>query len=114
MYMLCYTYSMNKKKLSAEQRAFLEELAGLWPLAKGSLAEVRKPCIRPNCPACRYGRKHKALIFSFRAAGRQRCLYVPAELGGQLRQALVNGRQLERRLVELGEELIRRFRRERD
>jgi hypothetical protein len=114
MYMLCYTYSMSKNKLPSEQRAFLDELTGLWPLAKGSLAEVRKPCIRSNCPACRDGRKHKALIFSFRIAGKQRCLYVPAQLEGQLRQALANGRQLERRLVELGEELIRRFRRERD
>ena len=104
---------MSKQKLSVEQRAFLDELVGLWPLAKGSLAEVRKPCIRPNCPACRDGRKHKALIFSFRTDGRQRCLYVPAELEGPLRQALANGRRVERRLVELGEELIRRFRRER-
>lgn len=113
MYVWCYTYSMSKNRLPIEQRAFLDELAELWPLAKGSLAEVRKPCIRPNCPACRDGRKHKALIFSFRAAGKQRCLYVPAELEGPLRQALANGRRLERRLVELGEELIRRHRRER-
>ena len=113
MYMLCYTYGMSKKRLSVEQRAFLDELAVLWPLAKGSLAEVRKPCIRPNCPACRDGRKHKAMIFNVRIDGKQRCRYVPVELEGQLRQALANGRRLERRLVELGEELIRRHRRER-
>ena len=113
MYMLCYTYSMSKNRLSAEQRAFLDETAGLWPLARGSLAEVRKPCIRPNCPACRDGRKHKALIFSFRLDGKQRCLYVPAQLEGQVRAALANGRKLERRLVELGEELIRRHRQQR-
>ena len=105
---------MSKKRLSVEQRAFLEEVAGLWPLAKGSLAEVRKPCIRANCPACRDGRKHKALIFSLRIDGKQRCRYVPAELEGQLRQALANGRQLQRRLAELGEELIRRHRAGRD
>jgi hypothetical protein len=105
---------MSKNKLPSEQRAFLDELAGLWPLAKGSLAEVRKPCIRPNCPACRDGRKHKALIFSLRIDGKQRCRYVPAELEGQLRQALANGRRLQRRLAELGEELIRRHRAGRD
>ena len=105
---------MGKNKLPSEQRAFLDELAGLWPLAKGSLAEVRKPCIRANCPTCRDGRKHKALIFSLRIDGRQRCRYVPAELAGQLRQALANGRQLQRRLAELGEELIRRHRAGRD
>jgi hypothetical protein len=104
---------MSKKKLSSEPRAFLDEVAGWWPLAKGSLAEVRKPCIRPNCPACRDGRKHKALIFSLRTDGKPRCLYVSAELEGPLRQALANGRRLERRLVELGEELIRRHRQQR-
>ena len=113
MYMLCYTYSMSKNKLPVEQRAFRDELAGLWPLAKGSLAEVRKPCIRANCPACRDGRKHKALIFNFRIGRKQRCLYVPADLEAVVRQALANGRQLERRLVELGEDLIRRHRAQR-
>lgn len=101
------------KHQSDEQRTFVNELAGLWPLAKGSLAEVRKPCIRAKCPACRDGRKHKSLIFSFRLDGKQRCLYVPIELAGQLRQALANGRKLERRLVQLGEQLIRRFRQQR-
>ena len=74
MYLLCYTYSMSRNQLSCEQRAFLDELLDLWPLAKGSLALVRKPCIRANCPACRDGRKHQALIFSFRAGGQPRCL----------------------------------------
>jgi len=104
---------MSKIKYSPEQRAFLDELAGLWPLARGSLARVRKPCIRANCPACRQGRKHTALIFSFTAGGKRRCMYVPAELESPLRQALANGRLLERRLAELGEELIRRHRRQR-
>ncbi len=104
---------MSKNPLSTEQRAFLEELAKLWPLAKGSLAAVRKPCVRANCPACRSGRKHQALIFSFTADGQRRCLYVPAELEGPLREALANGRLLERRLAELGAELIHRHRRTR-
>ena len=105
---------MGKIKPTTEQQAFLDELVKLWPLAKGSLAEVRKPCIRPHCPACRSGRKHKALIFSFSRGGKRRCMYVPSQLEGTLRQALANGRQLERRLAELGEELIRRFRRDRE
>lgn len=105
---------MNKIKATTEQQAFLDELAKLWPLAKGSLAEVRKPCIRPNCPACKSGRKHKALILSFSRDGRRHCMYVPAQLEKTLRRALANGRRLERRLVELGEELIRRFRRDRE
>jgi hypothetical protein len=101
---------MSKIKVSPEHQAFLEELAALWPLAKGSLTEVRKPCIRPNCPACKSGRKHPAWLFSFSQAGKRRCRYVPAELVATLRQALDNGRQLEHRLVELGVELLSRYR----
>jgi hypothetical protein len=95
---------------SNEQQAFAKELAGLWPLAKGSLAEVRKPCIRPSCPACKSGRKHPAWLFSFTQGGKRRCRYVPLELVPVLRQALDNGRALEKRLVELGVELLTRYR----
>jgi hypothetical protein len=104
---------MRRTKITPEQQAFLDELAGLWPVAKGSLAEVRKPCIRPNCPACRSGKKHTALLFSFTQAGKRRCRYVPAELAPVLRQALANGRHLEQRLAELGEELLERYRQQR-
>jgi len=102
---------MSKTTLTPEHRAFLDELARLWPLAKGSLAEVRKPCIRPACPACRSGRKHPAWLFRFSQDGRPRCRYVPLDLVATLRQALDNGRHLERRLVELGVELLQRYRR---
>lgn len=91
----------------------MEELAGLWPLAKGSLAQVRKPCIRPQCAACRSGRKHPAWLFSFTQGGKRRCRYVPLELVSTLRKALDNGRHVERRLVELGAELLQRHRQER-
>ena len=104
---------MSKIKRSPQQRAFLEELAALWPLAKGSLAEVRKPCIRPNCPACKSGKKHPAWLFTFSQGGKRHCRYVPVELVGVLRQALDNGRQLEKRLVELGVELLARYRQNR-
>jgi hypothetical protein len=104
---------MSKAHHPPEQQAFLDELAVLWPLAKGSLAEVRKPCIRPSCRACRSGKKHKALIFSLAHRDKRRCLYVPQEMEGVLRQALANGRRLERRLSELGAELIQRYRRQR-
>jgi hypothetical protein len=104
---------MSKTKTSPEHQAFLQELAGMWPLAKGSLVQVRKPCIRPNCPSCRQGQKHPAWLFSFAKGGQRVCRYVPTELAPGLRQALENGRQLEKRLVELGEELLERYRRQR-
>jgi hypothetical protein len=104
---------MSRIRITPEQQAFLDELSRLWPLAKGSMAEVRKPCIRPNCPACQSGKKHPALMFSFTRRGKRVCRYVPAELGPLLRQALANGRQLETRLAELGEELLLRYRQQR-
>jgi len=104
---------MSKITPSHEQQAFLNELAGLWPLAKGSLVEVRKPCIRPKCAACRSGRKHRAWLLSYTQGGKRRCRYVPLKFVPTLRKALDNGRQLERRLTELGAELLQRYRQER-
>ena len=97
-----------------KQRAsFVKEVAGLWPCIKGSLAEVRKPCARPTCPACRRGRKHSAYILSYRQGGKVRCRYVPREWVGSLRQAIANGRRLEQRLAELSGELLELHRQQR-
>jgi hypothetical protein len=104
---------MSKIKPTSEHQACLDELSHLWPLAKGSLAEVRKPCIRAHCPACQSGRKHPAWLFSFTQGGKRRCRYVPLELVPVLREALDNGRQLEKRLVELGVDLLTRYRQSR-
>jgi len=52
-------------------------------------------------------------IFTFRQAGRLRCRYVPAEWVPVVRQAVANGRRLERRVVAEGAALIERLRRER-
>lgn len=99
---------------TALRQNFLRQLEKLWPPIKGSLAEVRKPCVRPNCPACARGDKHLAHILSFTEKGRRRCMYVPAELVPQLQQALRNGRALEEFLYQLGPELLRHHRQQRD
>jgi len=104
---------MPKPRRLPDHQAFLDELASLWPLAKGCVTEVRKPCIRPNCPACKAGRKHKAIFFSFPKGGKRVCRYVPAELAPRLRQALANGRHVERRLAQLGEALLQEYRKNR-
>src|SRR5512136_284770 len=96
------------------RRHFLRQLEKLWPAIKGSLAEIRKPCIRPNCPACARGDKHPAFILSFTDKGRRRCMYVPTELVPQLQQALRNGKALEEFLYQLGPELLRQYRKQRD
>jgi len=96
------------------QAQFLNELAGLWPVLKGSLSEVAKPCIRPHCPACAQGDKHPAFLWTFTEAGRRRCLYVPAQLVPLVRQGLENGRRLEARLAALGPAWLRAWRAQRD
>lgn len=85
------------------------EMAELWPAAKGSLSEVRKPCVRPNCRACASGEKHPVWLFSFRQAGRRRCMYVARDLVPQLQKAIENGRRVEALMADAGEALIRQF-----
>ncbi len=102
-----------KKTKTTLPQGFLREFATHWPLAKGSLTFVRRPCIRPNCPACQRGEKHGAWIFTFRQGGKQRCRYVPKDLVPLLRQAITNGRWLEARMTEAGAALIEQYRQER-
>lgn len=88
-------------------------LGKLWPALKGSLAQVRKPCIRKNCPACAGGDKHTAWLLAFTERGRRRCMYVPQNLVPLMRQAIKNGRRLEQFLYQMGPALIKEFRRQR-
>src|SRR6266702_2907905 len=104
----------SKSSSSALRQDFIHRLQKLWPAIKGSLAEIRKPCIRPNCAACARGDKHPAFILSFTDKTRRRCMYVPAELVPQLQQALRNGKALEALLYQLGPELLRLHRQQRD
>ncbi len=84
-----------------------EALGQWWPVAKGSVSRVRKPCIRPTCKACASGEKHPVWLFSFRQAGRRRCMYVPQRLVPTLQRAIENGRRLEALMVEAGAVLVR-------
>jgi len=107
-------YMSTRSRFDAQLRArFLEELAALWPALKGSLAEVREPCIRPHCPACARGNKHPAVLWTFREQGRRRCLCVPADLVPLLRQGLDSGRGLEARLAALGSAWLKPWRQQR-
>ena len=116
MYVLYIHAIMSKiKDVSKERtRAYLEKVKSLWPAVKGSLTEVRKPCIRPNCKACASGIKHRAHLLSFTKDGRQRCRYVAREFVPELQKALQNGRQIEELMSRLGEELIEDYRANRD
>jgi hypothetical protein len=106
--------SHSKSANSTLRQNFSRQLEKLWPAIKGSLSEVRKPCIRPNCAACARGDKHPAFLLSCTDQGRRRCMYVPAEWVPQLQQALHNGKALEALLYQLGPELLRQYRQQRD
>ena len=84
----------------------LAEIRELWPVARGTLAEVAKPCIRSTCAACGRGERHVAFNFTYSKGGKRRCLYVPRDLVPVLERALENGRRVEQRMVEIAERLI--------
>jgi hypothetical protein len=99
-----------KNKKSAVHQDFLKKLLPLWPALKGSLAQVRKPCIRPNCPACACGDKHPNYLLAFSDKGKRRCLYVPLAMVRVIQGALDNGRRIEQLLYETGPALLREYR----
>lgn len=90
----------------ASKDAFVEKLAALWPVAKGSLTLTRSPCTRKNCKECASGRKHPKLIFTFREGGKLRGMYIRPSQKKQVRQAIANGRELERLMTEAGRDLV--------
>ena len=96
------------------KKEFFSEVQRLWPVAKGCVSLVRKPCIRPGCRACAEGRKHPAYFFTYWERGKQRCLYVSGEMVPLLQKAIENGRRLEEKINQIGKELILTFRDERD
>lgn len=92
---------------TSENGNIREAIQQLWPVAKGSLSHVHKPCVRPGCKACASGQKHPVWLFSFRQAGKRRCMYVPKALVPTLQQAIENGRKLEALMADAGAALIR-------
>lgn len=118
MHIIYYAYSIcailsgvKPKNTSAPvQPLLLKKLLSLWPALKGSLAQVHKPCIRPDCRACARGDKHPNHLLVFTQKGRRRCLYVPKAMVSVLERALANGRQIEQLLYEMGPALLREYR----
>ena len=84
----------------------LGQIEALLPAAKGSVCEVHKPCVRPNCRVCKEGRKHRAFILQWNDGKRRRCTYVPASLVVDLRKAIANGRRIERLLSQAGARMV--------
>ncbi len=75
------------------------------------MAQVYKPCIRKNCPACLRGDKHPAWLLAYTNQGKRRCLYVPLAMVPAIQKALKNGRRIEELLYRLGPALLQEYRR---
>lgn len=99
---------MKNTSLSADGALgdVLGQIEALLPAAKGSVSEVRKPCIRPNCRACKEGRRHRAVILQWNDGKRRRCTYVPSSLVAHLRKAIANGRRIECLLSQAGARMV--------
>ncbi len=107
---------MRKTLLNTDplKQRFRQQLLSLWPALKGSLAQIHKPCIRKNCPACARGDKHAAWMLAFKdQSGRRHGMYVPQSLVADLRRALINGRKIEQLLSAMGPRLIKAYRQQR-
>jgi uncharacterized protein DUF6788 len=87
--------------------SWLEKTKVLWPVAKGSLNQVRKRCSRPGCRICASGERHPAWLFTYRQDGRLHSLHVPRPMVAAVRRAIANGRRLEAAMVAAGVSLIR-------
>ncbi len=86
----------------------LEQITKLWPAARGTVAEVRKPCTRKVCKACAEGRKHPSFIYAYTdREGRRRCLHVPRGMVSELKRRLDRGREIDRLLFEAGADFVR-------
>ena len=96
-----------------ERERFLAQIASRWPAAKGSVAEIRKPCVRAGCKACAEGRRHRAFILSYKEGARRRCLYVSAERVPALRTAIANGRHIVQLLSQCGAQMVKQARKSR-
>jgi hypothetical protein len=91
---------------------FMAQVAGLWPVAKGSLALTRSPCMRKGCQACASGAKHPKWLFTFREGGKLKGLYVRPPHAARIQRAIANGRDLDRLMVEAGRGLVLSLRQE--
>lgn len=102
----------EKIHLPASAKAeFMKKVKGLYPVAKGALSLVRKPCAHPDtCPACKCGDRHPAWIYVFRQDGKLKCLHVQPRHVEFFRTAIENGRKLESLILEEGLEVLRNLR----
>ena len=102
IYVIIDDMKVKSGKDMAPRAPFEGIVAGLMPVARGSLAMVRKSCGKPGCRACKSGRKHPAWLLVYREGGKQKSRHVPAEFAAAMKLAIENGRKLEQAMCAEG------------
>lgn len=103
---------IKNKEIDLLKTEFQKKLKSLYPVARGSLSLVRKPCGNPNCTACRSGERHPSWIFTFRKDGKHQCMHVQPRHVETVRKAIENGRLLEDMILGEGIALLEKLREE--
>jgi hypothetical protein len=94
---------MNKKELATAARRWFQKMAAeMWPVATGSLALRKGPCIRKHCAACSAGEGHSSYALYGRSGKKRFSIYVPERLVPEVRAAILNGRRLQELINEAG------------
>jgi hypothetical protein len=90
-----------------DKEKWVEKITKLFPAAKGSVREVKKGCGYASCKRCASGEKHQAYLFTYYQNGKQKSHHVPKPKLAAIQQALENGREIERLMVEQALTLIK-------
>jgi hypothetical protein len=94
---------MKKNETPAAVRQWFKRMTKqLWPIATGSLALRKGPCIRERCPACASGEGHSSYALYGRSGKKRFSIYVPERLVPEVRAAIRNGRRLQELINEAG------------
>lgn len=73
----------------------------LFKFTRGSVVELRRPCTRKICKACKSGRKHPAWYLSISERGGTRLTYLPRDKVKAVRAMTRNWRKLKELMKEL-------------
>lgn len=94
---------MKKVQSTAAVRQWFRKMAAeMWPIATGSLALRKGPCIRKHCPLCASGNGHSSYALYGRQGKRRFSIYIPERLVPEVRAAIQNGRALQELINEAG------------
>ncbi len=102
---------LSLRQLRDRRRRVARQIPDLEAVIAGSLQNQRRRCGKEGC-RCARGELHGPYLYlSLRVGHRTQMLYVPAELAGQVRQAVTANTEVQAALAEISAinlELLRR------